>query len=142
MSKTNYFAKRFAAKEAFVKSIGIGFRKGINFKERSVRVQQEYTAWGIFSIPVGTQGDARQFGEYYVLACATIASGTKGLASGRLQLQTMDGHSFASPDCAACLSFPQRVPILAAPKPKLRHGQKPMAGKAQIALRKQQRALR
>ena len=31
--KTNYFAKRFAAKEAFIKSIGIGFRKGINFKD-------------------------------------------------------------------------------------------------------------
>ena len=32
-NKTNYFAKRFAAKEAFIKSIGIGFRKGINFKD-------------------------------------------------------------------------------------------------------------
>ena len=32
-NKTNYFAKRFAAKEAFVKSIGIGIRKGINFKD-------------------------------------------------------------------------------------------------------------
>ena len=31
--KTNYFAKRFAAKEAFIKSIGIGIRKGINFKD-------------------------------------------------------------------------------------------------------------
>ena len=31
--KTNYFAKRFAAKEAFVKSIGIGIRKNINFKD-------------------------------------------------------------------------------------------------------------
>ena len=36
-NKTNYFAKRFAAKEAFVKSIGIGFRKGINFKDISVK---------------------------------------------------------------------------------------------------------
>ena len=32
-NKTNYFAKRFAAKEAFIKSIGIGIRKGINFKD-------------------------------------------------------------------------------------------------------------
>tara|TARA_Y100001970_G_C13893482_1_gene679933 strand:- start:50 stop:436 length:387 start_codon:yes stop_codon:yes gene_type:complete len=32
-NKTNFFAKRFAAKEAFVKSIGIGFRKGINFND-------------------------------------------------------------------------------------------------------------
>ena len=31
--KTNFFAKRFAAKEAFIKSIGIGIRKGINFKD-------------------------------------------------------------------------------------------------------------
>ena len=28
-NKTNYFAKRFAAKEAFVKSIGTGFREKI-----------------------------------------------------------------------------------------------------------------
>ena len=32
-NKTNYFAKRFAAKEAFVKSIGFGIRKSINFKD-------------------------------------------------------------------------------------------------------------
>ena len=32
-NKTNYFAKRFAAKEAFIKSIGLGIRKGINFKD-------------------------------------------------------------------------------------------------------------
>tara|TARA_B100000575_G_C22670413_1_gene409008 strand:+ start:109 stop:495 length:387 start_codon:yes stop_codon:yes gene_type:complete len=36
-NKTNFFAKRFAAKEAFVKSIGIGFREGINFKDISVK---------------------------------------------------------------------------------------------------------
>ena len=36
-NKTNFFAKRFAAKEAFVKSIGIGFRKGINFNDISVK---------------------------------------------------------------------------------------------------------
>ena len=32
----NYYAKRFAAKEAFVKSIGTGFRNNINFKDISV----------------------------------------------------------------------------------------------------------
>ena len=31
--KTNYFAKRFAAKEALAKSIGIGFRNNLNFKD-------------------------------------------------------------------------------------------------------------
>ena len=36
-NKTNYFAKRFAAKEAFVKSLGTGFRNGINFKDISVK---------------------------------------------------------------------------------------------------------
>ena len=36
--KNNYscFAKRFAAKEAFVKSLGTGFRNNINFKDISV----------------------------------------------------------------------------------------------------------
>ncbi len=32
-NKTNYFAKRFAAKEAFAKSLGIGFRYNLNFKD-------------------------------------------------------------------------------------------------------------
>tara|TARA_Y100001935_G_C17283904_1_gene499158 strand:- start:1175 stop:1561 length:387 start_codon:yes stop_codon:yes gene_type:complete len=32
-NKTKYFAKRFAAKEAFVKSIGTGFRNNLNFKD-------------------------------------------------------------------------------------------------------------
>ena len=32
-NKANFFAKRFAAKEAFVKSIGLGFRQGINPKD-------------------------------------------------------------------------------------------------------------
>ncbi len=36
-NKVNFFAKRFAAKEAFVKSIGLGFRKGINLKDIYVR---------------------------------------------------------------------------------------------------------
>ena len=31
--KANYFSKRFAAKEALVKALGTGFRKGINFKD-------------------------------------------------------------------------------------------------------------
>ena len=33
LNKTNYFAKRFAAKESFVKAVGSGFRDGINFKD-------------------------------------------------------------------------------------------------------------
>ena len=32
-NKVNYFAKRFAAKESFVKSIGTGFRANLNFKD-------------------------------------------------------------------------------------------------------------
>ena len=36
-NKVNFFAKRFAAKEAFVKSIGLGFRRGINLKDIYVR---------------------------------------------------------------------------------------------------------
>ena len=32
-NKISYFSKRFAAKEAFVKSIGTGFRNKINFKD-------------------------------------------------------------------------------------------------------------
>ena len=32
-NKSSYFAKRFAAKEAFVKSLGTGFRDGFNFKD-------------------------------------------------------------------------------------------------------------
>ena len=35
-NKINFFAKRFAAKEAFVKSLGTGFRKGLNFKDISI----------------------------------------------------------------------------------------------------------
>ena len=33
LNKSNYFAKRFAAKESLVKAIGSGFRDGINFKD-------------------------------------------------------------------------------------------------------------
>ena len=34
--KKNYYSKRFAAKEAFVKSIGTGFRNNLNFKDITV----------------------------------------------------------------------------------------------------------
>ena len=34
--KKSYYSKRFAAKEAFVKSIGTGFRGNLNFKDISV----------------------------------------------------------------------------------------------------------
>ena len=34
--KINYYSKRFAAKEAFAKSIGIGFRDNLNFKDISI----------------------------------------------------------------------------------------------------------
>ena len=32
-NKTNYFSKRFAAKESLVKSLGTGFRYNLNFKD-------------------------------------------------------------------------------------------------------------
>ena len=35
-NKINYFAKRFAAKEAFVKALGEGFRNNINFSDIDV----------------------------------------------------------------------------------------------------------
>ena len=35
-NKTNYFAKRFAAKESLVKSLGTGFRNNLNFKDIEV----------------------------------------------------------------------------------------------------------
>tara|TARA_B100000767_G_scaffold256502_1_gene263616 strand:- start:287 stop:673 length:387 start_codon:yes stop_codon:yes gene_type:complete len=34
--KKSFYAKRFAAKEAFVKSIGTGFREDLNFKNLSI----------------------------------------------------------------------------------------------------------
>ena len=34
--KKNYYAKRFAAKEAFVKSLGTGFRNNLNFNDISI----------------------------------------------------------------------------------------------------------
>ena len=33
LNKTNFMAKRFAAKEAFAKAIGTGFRYNLNFKD-------------------------------------------------------------------------------------------------------------
>ena len=35
-NKSNYFSKRFAAKEAFMKALGTGFRFNANFKDISV----------------------------------------------------------------------------------------------------------
>ena len=35
-NKKDYYSKRFAAKEAFVKSIGTGFRNKLNFKDVSI----------------------------------------------------------------------------------------------------------
>ena len=35
-NKTGYFSKRFAAKEAFSKALGTGFRKGLNFNDISI----------------------------------------------------------------------------------------------------------
>lgn len=35
-NKTNYFSKRFAAKEAFSKALGTGFRMSLNFKDIEV----------------------------------------------------------------------------------------------------------
>ena len=32
-NKVNYFSKRFAAKEAFAKALGTGFRNNLNFKD-------------------------------------------------------------------------------------------------------------
>ena len=32
-NSTSYYAKRFAAKEAFVKALGVGFSKGLSFKD-------------------------------------------------------------------------------------------------------------
>ena len=35
-NKKNYYSKRFAAKEAFAKSVGTGFRNNLNFKDISI----------------------------------------------------------------------------------------------------------
>jgi holo-[acyl-carrier protein] synthase len=49
--KSNYFSKRFAAKEAFSKAVGSGFRNGLNFNDISV-VKDRY---GKPSIKLNTQ---------------------------------------------------------------------------------------
>ena len=36
INKTSFFSKRFAAKEAFAKALGTGFRDGLNFKDIEV----------------------------------------------------------------------------------------------------------
>ena len=36
INKTNFFSKRFAAKEAFAKSLGTGFAHNINFKDINI----------------------------------------------------------------------------------------------------------
>ena len=36
LNKSNYFSKRFAAKEAFMKALGTGFRFNVNFNDISV----------------------------------------------------------------------------------------------------------
>ncbi len=36
-NKANYYAKRFAAKEAFLKALGTGLRGGVKFKDISVK---------------------------------------------------------------------------------------------------------
>ena len=36
-NKTNYYAKRFAAKEAFYKALGTGIRNGYSFKDVSIK---------------------------------------------------------------------------------------------------------
>ena len=36
VNKTNYFSKRFAAKESLSKALGTGFRKDLNFKDISI----------------------------------------------------------------------------------------------------------
>ena len=36
INKTSFFSKRFAAKEAFVKALGTGFRNSLNFKDIEV----------------------------------------------------------------------------------------------------------
>ena len=36
-NKASFFSKRFAAKEAFSKALGTGFRKNLNFKDISIR---------------------------------------------------------------------------------------------------------
>ena len=39
-NRSNFFAKRFAAKESFSKSIGTGFRNNLNFKDVQILSDQ------------------------------------------------------------------------------------------------------
>ncbi len=41
LNKTNYFAKRFAAKEALAKSLGTGFKNNLNFKDIEILNNKE-----------------------------------------------------------------------------------------------------
>ncbi len=41
LNKQNYFAKRFAAKEALAKAIGTGFRDNLNFKDIEILNDQK-----------------------------------------------------------------------------------------------------
>ena len=40
-NRVNYFAKRFAAKEAFAKSLGTGFKNNLNFKDVEILNDKE-----------------------------------------------------------------------------------------------------
>lgn len=41
LNKANYFAKRFAAKEALAKSLGTGFKNNLNFKDIEILNNKE-----------------------------------------------------------------------------------------------------
>ncbi len=41
LNRVNYFAKRFAAKEAFAKSLGTGFKNNLNFKDVEILNDKE-----------------------------------------------------------------------------------------------------
>ena len=59
-NKKSYYSKRFAAKEAFAKSIGTGFRNNLNFKDISIvndkvsHYSKRFAAKEAFSKAVGT----------------------------------------------------------------------------------------
>ena len=52
-NKANYFAKRFAAKEAFVKALGEGFRNNINFSD--IDVTNDKKGKPIINIPINVK---------------------------------------------------------------------------------------
>ena len=45
LNKTNYFAKRFAAKEAFAKAVGTGFKNKLNFKDIEILNNKVYQVY-------------------------------------------------------------------------------------------------